>query len=350
MGFVAVDKIFDERMFSADERGVRTYRQVWRVQTDTATYEPGTISAATGLPRRYRSYYENSGYIDEMALAMEMEIRPQEEENPFVWLVTVTYSTRIWEDILRAIASGGTGNATRPGDSGGDNQNSNDPFNPLNRPWTKRWSNTRAARPLRYDIKGNGIRNSATDLLDPLPEFPERIGVLTITRAEVMFDDKKMFFGRILPDGFWGTPPLLNSVNSDYFLGYDPGFVLFDDCQCEYKFENSYYFADVSYSFLICPPHYNADGAFDDPDNVDLTGAEYAERNGWNYRDGRFLDAGFNALVGGQLTPILRKDGQRATVPALLDGAGAELATNADEKYVSYVLYRPTPFAAFGFR
>lgn len=339
MGYVAVDKIFDGRTFSADDRGIRTYRQVWRVQVDNQAMGPLLIAAAPGLPRRYRMYEDGAGVVDEMALAMSIDAHPQEEENPFIWLVNVDYSTKIWEEILRSLASGGRGAATNPHDSGGDNQTSNDPLDPVNKPWTLRWGTQKVMRPIRWDYRNVGVVNGANDLFDPLPEVPERIGVFTVSRNVRVYDASLI-------------DTLRDTVNADIFRGYDPGFVLLDDATAESEFENGYYFWKENYQFLICPSKYNTDGRFDptktytDPDDATLPSlAVYIKRNGWNFRDGRLLNAGWNQIVAAKKVPITAGDGQRYTKPSLLDKNGVKLADTATPQFLQFIFYPYAPFA-----
>src|SRR5262249_42796458 len=152
-------------------------------------------------------YADASGLTDLAAIAMDITAEPEEADNPFNWIVTVHYSTQLWEEWLRRLHSGGRGS--------NDENNANQATHPPNPPAELAWSKVEANEVKEWDEdtvdefgnKGFGqtFANSAGDLLDPLPEIPRGVPVLTITRNEQAYTPGFVFYwDRVNQGTFFG--------------------------------------------------------------------------------------------------------------------------------------------------
>lgn len=278
MAFVLVKEFWVGRSTSQNDQGDRDYARTWRVVTDSAHVSALAVRTAPGIPRRFDPYQARDGTADLQSLAKEIDAQ-QEQGNPFSWVVTVRYSTRI----------------TQP--EYGDE-------NPLNRPAELSGTGSRFARPVTIDTDGNAILTSSKENYDPPVEVEDKRIGFTYTRFEAYTVDPlevvRAYDARI---------------NSAQYKSFDPGWV-----RC-----------DVGYArvFEKALPYWKFTYAFEVKDG------------GW---DARVLDQGYVKLVGGVKVNITDKYGKPIASPALLDGAGGELAVGAAPVFRTHKIYYRADF------
>jgi hypothetical protein len=170
--------------------------------------------------------------------------------------------------------------------------------NPLDVPADIEWSTERYERAVETDQDGLVVRNSAKDPYDPPYTIPTGSQVLTIVRNEATYDP-------FVAHGF------LFSVNTMVFFGKAAKSMLCVQFDGRRAFKNAVEYWVVTYKFLH---------------RVDL----------WNPT--RLLDAGYREVVSGNWRAI-RDEGFPTSRPALLDNAGARLASGATPLYNSFRFY-----------
>jgi hypothetical protein len=297
MAVVSVREIWNGRKGSADEKAVREYDRVFRVVTNSSL--DGALTAETAvdpflgirIPNLFSSYIEPNGItFDLTAIARKIEAG-QDDADPLTWLVTVSYSNHTDQPEL--------GNP-----------------NPLLRPAEIKWSFAQFQRIADIDQFNNPVVNSAGEPFDPPLEKDDSRPVLVITRPEAGIDPGLFYQYR-------------DAINSDPFFGAPAGTAKVQSIEATRRFENNFYFWDVTYTI-----HFRPDG--------------------W---DLNVLDQGYNALdANGQPTVrILDKYGQALAKPALLNGLGQKLSSatstlNGDISAVSTSLQitSNTPFPVLG--
>jgi hypothetical protein len=197
----------------------------------------------------------------------------QDQDNPFLWLVHVDYSTK-WFDPQRALQ---------------------DPFNPATQNPTQRnpeitWSFQKYQKPITTDINGAALVNSADEPFDPPVEIDDSRPALTVSRYEIIF-----------------SPALavayMDAVNSDPFAGALPGTAKVDSITGVFVYVEGFFLWKVTYVI-------------------------HFRREGWDLQP---LDAGLTEIFTGpggvrQRRPIQDPSGQPVTAPQLLDGTGRALA------------------------
>lgn len=136
MSVVLASKIWDNREGSDGDNGVRTYTQVWRVQTDNKWDDAATVLSSTGAGIPFRGMLHPT---DNAAYCRSVRAR-NEGASPFWWTVTANYSTE------REI---------------------ND--SPLDDPAEISWDGEQYQEVVVYDTNGKAVLNSAGDPFDPPP-------------------------------------------------------------------------------------------------------------------------------------------------------------------------------------
>jgi hypothetical protein len=210
MPVIGVREIWAGRNGSADDKGVREYTRVFRVETNNAGDGPLTVRAGTGIPLLFSAYADANGAADPGAKLKRLS-EEQDADNPYLWTVTCEYSSRLENP---------------------------DEFheNPLLRPSEIRWSSAKYQKPVTEDVLGFPVQNSAKDPFDPPPEIDDTRIQLEITRNEAAF-----------------TPALAldfqDKTNNDVFFGAAPGIVKCDSIEADSQYENGLVFWRVTYRF-----------------------------------------------------------------------------------------------------
>jgi hypothetical protein len=211
MAVIRITKLNAGRTGNYDDKAVRAYQQTFRVETDNPLDGPLTAERAVSLTFgivQFRTYYAEPDAVDFGALAESIHAEPEEEEFPYRFIVHVTYSSRIWDEIARR---GGTPPASGQGDGGGGSSSQAD--NPLLAPAEVSYDFQDSVNVTGSDLDGQLIVNSVGDRFSPTLEIHEAIIVITISTNVLNY--RPAFF-----------LPYYNAVNSVSFLDFEPHMVL----------------------------------------------------------------------------------------------------------------------------
>jgi hypothetical protein len=308
VGVSFVTEIWNGRTMELDDALMRTYMRVFRVITNDSGTGPIEVQAAYGIPRLFESYF-NFSASEEDRFCLLRRIQPrQSTEDPNEWLVNCEYSTRILDPALLAQLGGKPFRGSKP--SGPNDMQSAD-ANPLNKIPDVRFSFVTFQRPLEKDLEsGKPIVNSAGTRFDPPVTYDESVLLLTFTRNEAVFNVAL-------------AAQYKDSVNSDTFLGFSPGWVKLANIGSVRAFENNQLYYKTTYEFQI---KYEDPNAFDwQPRAIDMG---YLDKNG---------------------NPIKPNGTDKTPVPWPLNGAGLPLTTAQAQDPTQYyyrrcVAYRALPF------
>lgn len=130
----------------------------WIVKTDTVADNPATIYATGLLPAKYAAYSDNF-----TATVRDIRFR-REQKAPWIWHVTVHYSSRPVSEEERE-------RATKP--------------NPENRDAAIEWESSPYQKPVFMSIDDVTIMNSAGDLPENVPSKTDYYSVATVTKNVV---------------------------------------------------------------------------------------------------------------------------------------------------------------------
>ena len=182
---VTITKLSEGRTSNYDGKGLREYQQTFRVVTDSLPYGP--LAAEMAVANQYTivqnlTYYdEGNSVVDLAALAESIRGDPEYDDNPFRFLVSVVYSTRVYD----SIAQNGGATPTSPqqgGNSPSSSENASE--NPLLQPAELSITTQERMRVVYLDLNGNAVLNAAGEPFDPPKEAPDAFLVITITRNE----------------------------------------------------------------------------------------------------------------------------------------------------------------------
>lgn len=316
MGVNSVYEIPDNRNAGLDERGQRRYTKVFRVEADSMLSGPG--EAISYIPvRRFDPYEESGGYVDRGALADTVDASMEAPGESLDWLVTVTYSSRFWDEVERAEQSGGVGEVgeTPPnptsGSSGGGGEPSDSasPVNPLLRPPVKRWGAVKDSRVMEFDrdpdvAGGVAMVNTVGDRFDPPYMRPETHLTLSIDKNQLEFDAPTI-------------SEFYDCTNLTDMFGFGPGTVKFEHATAVSQYENGFSYWSATYEFTIRP-------------------------EGW---DLEILNVGYFELVDDVKVPITI-NGVPVQTPQPLNSDGTRLTkTQIDNGEFVYLNRKPFPKA-----
>lgn len=262
----------------------REYTRAWRLTTDSASV-PAAYVLANGPVSLGNSY--NADSVDDLgAFVQEIEVACEGEgANGITWIFTASYGPYDPEAV---------------------------PQNPTERPLQVSWGNATFEEIVDEDQDGNAVVNSAGDPFDPPITEEDTRPVLTVVRCQYTFSTT------------WATG-YRNAINSDIFLGADPGTVRSMPIVGVLKKDQDIgWYWEVTYEFAYKP-------------------------QGWARVE---LDQGLRRTVdvGGTLKrqPILVR-GVPVQSPVLLDGAGDVLPPGGTPVFRTYRTRPSLPFAVFGF-
>lgn len=146
MSVIGVHLLWEGESGTADETGLREYKQVWQVITDDPADNVVVVGADPRLPARFAPYPgDPTSYVRRLA--------PKRTAEPVIWHVDVDYSNRIPEE----------------------------QENPLDKPPDVQWDSSEILRPIIKDRHGNAILNKAGTYFDPPPEDDDATTIATIT-------------------------------------------------------------------------------------------------------------------------------------------------------------------------
>lgn len=271
---------------SQDEQTARQSSRKFRVICDVTGHSPLEIRLAAGIPRVFDICPWDIGQFCVNSVAR------RDTENPFVWTVDIRY---------RTVSLNGTQPDQREED-------------PTERPAEIRVSSESYQKALIYDRDGYAIVNSAGDPFDPPPEIDERRAVITITK-------NRPSYSLTTQEEYDG------SVNSDTYLGFDPG-TLRIDLSADTGYENGVYFWKVTANVKI-------NRKVPRPPPPFPTGDDFG---GWALE---VYDAGYRTSDGSH---IMDGKGNAVTSPAFLD-EGLEMSPGDDPTVLRFEVYREKAFA-----
>lgn len=305
MGFTHCREVWDGRGGSFSDDMNRSWQRRFEVMTDDRGMGPLAVLYCPALPAMYTPYQAPGGEFDTLSL-LRKYTPSQDPDNPFLWYVTCEYSTLPVSG--NAAAGQPDGGAGDPGSAGGGGSGAS--ANPELEPpeWSWDFEEVQMARPKDLSTPPKAFVNSARDPFDPPPTIPTGYRILNYARNQATFD--------------YGSGTYDFAVNSDVFVGYQPGTVLCLPPTARRVLRGTLRYFRVTFKFKLRPSNL----------------AEWVPF--------QLLDQGFAERVGGLRVPIRdNPGGELVAREQLLNGAGAKLGAAAAPVFLDFTLYRQVPFA-----
>ncbi len=258
--------------------------------------------------------------MDRFALATKIEAHPEDDEFPYQWLATVTYSSDIWDNIRKKDGS----------QQGGDKNPQ--PENPLFEP-TEISYDTMDGPELVFDVdlQGTSVVTSAGEPYNGRP-ISDPLIVMTITKSMASYDpnDALTFY---------------NAINDDPFFGFPAHTVKCKGLKGNSQFKNEFFYWKVVGVFHV----WNRTMKLRIPGS-----AETASIRGWPIEEAP-CDKGWKILAGGALVPAMDA-GVPVSHEVFLDGSGGRLGNLLTPCYrlsangtPKFLFYNRQPFVSLGF-
>lgn len=313
--------------------GSRQYTRRWHVIVKKKDFGAGSVCSCDRLPKPYSIYQTFSGKeFDDLAVLVRYHAKRIDGDEFYHWLVTGTYSTEVPEGGIPTLTNIGielTGSQAKP--------------------WEERpiieWDWEETTEVPQRDLDGKAYLNSANMPFMPAPSFPTARNVLVLTRNEASFD-------RVIATKY------RYSVNSDTFLGAEPGTVKCLPPRMKQRNRGPLQYYQITYRLVFNLPkmpdpptrtQQQSSGSGLATIGKKVKGTE--ELQSWQPE---LLDQGTHQLqkfaglpFEGEPVPII-KYGSPASQPVLLDGAGRVLKPNADgilvPKYITFRRFPAVPF------
>jgi hypothetical protein len=284
---------------SVNDMRERNYTRSFTVTCSSLVDGSEAAINAIGIPRLWVPYFNIlTGFVDLGSWCRNVDAT-RVKKGSTVWKVICSYNSKL------------------------DRPDINQIENPLMRPAEISWDTTSTAVPMLVDAENKVVRNSAGDLYDPPPEMNVKTLQLTITRNQPDYDAAFYL-------------DFEDSVNQLPFMSLPRRSWKCAHIKGTRAFETGLYFWKVTMQFETKKAR--------DPANATLkpAGAAFAadESKAWVKW---LLDRGFRQKKTPTAEPTLCTDPttkQVLSTPALLDGAGKQLATAAKPVYFGY---RPYP-------
>ena len=267
------EEIADERAGTLDQiKAIRHYVRSFRIITNSTLDGPATILTNSLFLGLLQMYVEANGAVDPGAILRTTRVAQPEKDNPYVWILTYEYSS----EPLDVQQRDGSGQGLQ---------------DPLIRPPIFTIETSKFQRIVNVDALGAAVTNSAGAPFSPLPEADDTRLILRMERNESEPD-----WNLILT--------YQDAVNSDIFLGFDPG-VAKANISAQSMYENNTYYWKVTYVWEF-------------RNYVNIQGTQYSA---W---DLHLLDQGYYSLDS-KGAPRLFTDnsGNPVNEPVLLDGKGS---------------------------
>lgn len=204
--------------------GRRHYTQKWLIRTDNPADGKKTVLDYAGVPQ-YGTYYKTTTEFDSFAFLRSRDAELDSSDSSLIWVGTFEFDT------IADSGQGNQGNSLIP------------PPQPYDEPVVAEWDSHEEKEPAYFaysdaDESFIPITNSAGDLLDPPPERYRTIQVLRLKKNLADFD----FI-------FWSK--YSNAINSDSWLGFAPGMVLFKPPKANFVSQRGIGYWDTSFEFHI---------------------------------------------------------------------------------------------------
>jgi len=297
--------------------GTRQYTRKWNVIVRQKGMGTGAVCSHPNLPKPYASYQSHDGVeFDLLAVLVDYQARRKVEDEYYHWIVEATYSTEVPEGGIPALTLFG-----------------HDALGSQNSPWLDRpvvewdWEETTES-PAR-DLDGKPYVNSASMPFMPAPAFPVARQVLLVSRNESAYS-------RVTAQNY------AYAVNSDVFLGADPGTVRSSPVRMKVQNRGPLQYYRTTYRLVFNLPYEPLPG-------------EQVPAGKLRSWQPEILDQGTHQLQKiplvpfyGKPVPIIRY-GSPVHHPVLLDGFGRELLPNVDgtftPQYRKFKRFKSFPFA-----
>jgi hypothetical protein len=210
MAVIFVKELWAGRTGDVDDTFKRDYRRLFQAHTNNKGDGPVLVRAGLGISiwSSYQSYL--TGELDGASLCNKIECE-QAEDSPFLWRVTVSYSTEVTEQAQQA-------------------------EDPLQEPKDISWDTESYQKAVEQDRAGNAICNSALDPFDPPPTIDDSRLTLTIERNEAIDNPTRM-------------KDYQDAVNSDTFYGFPAGEWKVAQMSCKRQYRNNVFFWRWVYKF-----------------------------------------------------------------------------------------------------
>lgn len=333
--FLMVDELRETRdgtPFSADYEGtyVRRFLVVFNNTVDNKFLGSHAACRAPGIPLPFAPYQTADGKEwDLSSLMIRVSAHQQIGEDRYHWIVTCEYSNKVPE--------GGV-----PLEVGYGSDTAGAQMEPQKQPPEIEWDFEVVNRAPRKDLRNKAFLNSAAQPFKPSPTFEFGRAVLVMTRNELDFDRKR-------------ATRYAFAVNSDKFLGCEPGTVQCMPPRAKQMFRGSIVYWRVSYRlrFGVSAPKDTRVGRGGQllSGAVQAAGLDTEKLETWQPE---ILDAGLCEINKiaitqnyGKQIPIFR-DGIPISQEVLLDGTGSVLKPDKDGEftpvYLKFYIYRQEPF------
>lgn len=306
---------------SANEDTSREFEFVYRVQTNDRSDLATTVTA--GFPALFSSL----GVMWPGALLVSI-VPEQDDANPFIWLVTLTYKT---------LNFGQAGGANTAHSNPGERQENPTARRPVVSYATQKYQKAavKGLKPGAQPPDFSPIVNSAGDHYEAA-EIDDSRMVLTIQRNETTGQYDPVYLNTFH-----------DTVNSKVFYDFDPGEVKFDSFKATSQHENGVTFWEVTYEFHVRQNYVIANGGVEEVETVPGQEPEVRDIdlsvNGW---DLVLPDAGYAEFpLGGERTEFTDKDtGNVVSSPLPLNGFGRKLQKGQLEKWNVWQVYEWADF------
>jgi hypothetical protein len=319
MAYTLFAEVEDGRSGSVDQRYQRTYKRVFLVGTDAATYGPYYAGSHSSLPAIWSAHNEDS-----LAYCVGFDVT-QDQGDPKLWRVTANYAYNA-DTAQGGNGTGATGDPAidtqQQGQAPGDRVQS-----PLSRPRDYQISSLTYPEALRGDISGNAILNSAYDYFSPAPEGQKLAATLTVGLNNSS-----------APSNTWlGSVGKINASSMTigaYTFGAKT--VRLNSLNAQLVYENGVSYWRWTLVWEYRPSSTSYAGGWQD-----LPGGSWPEL-GWQLV---LLDVGKREWTGSKWQDF--KDSPYTapvSQPVNMNGAGGRLSAGGTPKYKAWDIYRTTTF------
>ena len=276
-----------DRSGDIDGAYTRNYSETYLVETDDLYDAAYAVVNAPGIPSMWDEYQPNpDSEIDTDIWVSKKSARPH-GGHPNLWAVQVEYSSTPPDPEMQA-------------------------SNPLNIPALKKPGIERYRRALEYDVTGAAIVNSAGDKFESIEVDAIQL-VFTVTKNLDYFDYVTFY-------------ALIECVNNAAWDGYQAGQLKIHDISTTGRdFKNGTLFYPTTFTFHV---------------------RKITDESPQPWRL-KLLDTGFRYfdLTLNDYVNIIDAYNHNVSQPALLDGAGGELAHGGTPQYLTYQVHDEIDFA-----
>jgi hypothetical protein len=284
MAIVSINEHWNGRGASTEAKeGKVDFERTYIVVVDSPDDGPQTILLDSRIPQDY-AIYETLTETNLKCRVIDRKCT-QEGEGYFVWMVSVTYSSK-WYD-----------------------QAKNDP-NPLLRPEIISWNTEDHQEVFQEDLDGNPVINASNEPFDP-PVMRQTSRLTINVEKNVQSVDP------------FQIASFLYTVNADFFKSYEPGLVMLVSANWTATYEGEFVYDKLRLTF-----------------KVNINGWENMRILNQGYMELAADLTNFRVILDGSGNPVSR--------PRLLDTNGVQLASGADPEFLTFRAYERKDFTLLG--